>query len=130
MISLASIRQLIIYFFVGAGATVVEWGAFYGFNEMLHMHYTLSTTLAFILSTFANWALGRLTLFRKGSTQGLFRELLAIYGVSCIGLLANLGIMWVCIEQIRISDMISKMLATAIVFIGNFLVRKFWIYKA
>ena len=86
-------------------------------------------SLAFAVSTLANWGLGRLLLFKKGDQHGLLHELIAIYGVSIIGLLANLGIMWIMIEQLKSPDMIAKITATAIVFIGNFLVRKFWIYK-
>ena len=129
MIVIKSLLPLIIYFLVGLGATIVEWGVFYLLNVVSHVHYSLATVLAFAVSTLANWALGRLLLFKKGSHAGLLRELLAIYAVSCIGLAANLGIMWVCIEVIGMHDMFAKMLATAIVFIGNFLVRKFWIYR-
>ena len=128
MIQLKSIIPLVIYFFVGAGATVVEWGVFYLLNEVIRMHYSWATVLAFAVSTLANWALGRLMLFKKAA-QGLIRELLAIYAVSCIGLAANLGIMWVFIELCHVPDMVAKMVATAVVFAGNFLVRKFWIYK-
>lgn len=123
------IKQLSLYFIIGLAATFVEWGIFYFFDHLLLLHYTVSTALAFAVSTIANWGFGRLFLFKKGDSKGLFHELLSIYGVSIAGLIANLLIMWFCIEQAHFSDMIAKIIATGIVFIGNFFVRKLCIYK-
>ncbi len=124
-----SVVQFLLYFLVGAGATIVEWIAFYVFNGLAGIHYAVSTTLAFTVSTLANWFFGRIALFRKGDARGIVHELVSIYAVSILGLAANLAIMWVAIELMRTPDMLAKMIATGIVFIGNFAVRKFWIYK-
>ena len=119
---------LFIYLFVGGGAAVVEWIVFYLLKRTLDIHYSWATMLAFCVSTFANWALGRILLFKK-TDKGIVLELFAIYAVSSIGLAANLGIMYVCIDLCRMPDMIAKILATGVVFFGNYLVRKVWIYK-
>ncbi len=124
-----SLIQAFIYLVVGAGATVVEWLVFYLFDVKAGLHYSVATALAFAVSTLANWALGRVLVFKKGDTKGLLHELSAIYGVSIVGLLMNIGIMWVVIECFKLSDMMAKIIATMIVFVANFAVRKFWIYK-
>ena len=121
-------KQIVIYLFVGGGATIVEWGVFYLLDVVGHIHYAWATAGAFAVSTLANWALGRLMLFKK-SEGSLLREIGSIYGVSIAGLLLNLAIMWVAINGLHLKDMIAKIIATAIVFAGNFLVRKFWIYR-
>ena len=121
--------ELFLYLIVGALATVVEWGAFYVFDLIFGIHYTFSTALAFVLSTFANWLFGRLILFKK-KTQNIAGEIFKIYLISVLGLLMNIAIMFVAVEKIGIHDMISKIISTGIVFIWNFLVRKLWIYKA
>ena len=120
--------QFFLYLIVGGLATLVEWGAFFVLNSLLSVHYAPSTALAFVLSTAANWLFGRLILFRA-SKQNTAAELAKIYAVSVIGLLMNLAIMFVLVEKIGISEMISKILATGIVFMWNFLIRKFIIYK-
>ena len=120
--------QFFIYFIVGGLATIVEWVAFYVLNSLFAVHYAFATTLAFILSTAANWLFGRLILFRD-SKQNTAKELVKIYMVSIIGLLMNIAIMFVAIEKLGIQDMISKIIATGIVFIWNFLIRKLVIYK-
>lgn len=122
-----NIRQFIIYLFVGACATIVEWATFYALSHLLHMHYVPATTIAFILSTFANWLIGKWLLFRQ--TQNIWNELAKIYATSIAGLLMNLLIMWLFIDWIGIQEMLSKIVATGIVFFWNFLVRKRLIYK-
>lgn len=124
----ATIKQLMLYLIVGAGATVVEWACFYVLNDTLKMHYSIATALAFIVSTFANWLLGRWIMFKK-TGQGVVKELLQIYAASVVGLLMNLAIMWLAIDVLKINNMISKIIATGIVFIWNFLIRKLLIYK-
>lgn len=121
--------QLCFYFVIGLLATLVEWLAFYVMNYKFSFHYALATALAFCFSTFANWFFGRLILFQKKSSQSTVLELIKIYIVSIIGLVFNIIIMYFTIEKLGMSDMIAKITATGIVFIWNFLVRKFLIYK-
>ena len=120
--------QFFLYLVVGALATFVEWGTFYLFDVIFGIHYTFSTALAFIVSTFSNWGFGKLIIFRQKS-QNVAGEIFKIYLISVLGLLMNIVIMFVAIEKIGISDMISKIIATCIVFVWNFLIRKLWIYK-
>lgn len=120
--------QFFFYLIVGGLATIVEWVAFYVLSSLFKVHYAPATSLAFILSTAANWLFGRLIMFRN-SKQSTAKELLKIYMVSIIGLLMNIAIMFIAIEKIGIQEMISKIIATGVVFIWNFLIRKLVIYK-
>lgn len=121
-------KQFISYLFVGGGATVVEWLCFYLFHEMWYIQYLLATALAFIFSTFANWLLGRIFTF-KDSKKNILLELLQIYIVSIGGLIFNLIIMYLLVSHLEVKEMFSKMIATCIVFMYNFLIRKFLIYR-
>lgn len=123
----STLVQLFLYLIVGAGATIVEWICFYVLNDTLVIHYALSTTIAFCVSTLVNWLLGRLILFKE-TKQNVFKELLQIYIASIIGLVMNLLIMWFAIDIIGIREMLAKVLATGIVFFWNFIVRKALIY--
>lgn len=122
-----NVKQLILYIAVGGIATVVEWAMFYLLDSVVSLNYMLATTIAFAVSTFANWAAGRLIMF-KGN-ESLLAELVKIYMTSIAGLLMNLFIMWVAIDCMGIPNFISKVMATGIVFFWNFAVRKLMIYK-
>lgn len=123
-----NLKELFLYLIVGGIATLAEWGIFRLFDSALSVHYTLSTVIAYLLSTFVNWAAGRLLVFRE-SHQPFWREILKIYLAAIAGLLMNLAIMFICVDLLRMDEMLSKILATGIVFLFNFLIRKLYIYK-
>ena len=123
-----NIKDLFLYLIVGVIATVTEWIIFYIGVKVFLLHYTVATVIAYIISTFINWLAGRLLVFKQ-SSKSLLNELVSIYLSSIIGLGLNILIMFVCVDVIHISDMISKVIATGIVFFFNFLVRKLYIYN-
>ncbi len=121
------IKQFILYLIVGGLATIVEWAVFYLLDNIMAINYMIATAIAFIISTFANWLFGRIILFQK--TQNTAKEIIKIYLTSIAGLIMNLLIMWIAIETFHMNEMLSKIIATCIVFFWNFLIRKLFIYK-
>ncbi len=122
-----NLKDFFLYLIVGGIATVAEWLIFFVLDK-IHIHYAIATVFAYILSTFVNWLAGRILVFKE-SHQTFIKEIGEIYLASVVGLLLNLLIMWVAVDLISIDEMISKVIATAIVFFYNFLVRKLFIYK-
>lgn len=122
-----NLKDFLLYLVVGGIATVTEWFLFF-VMEKCRIHYVIATAIAYILSTFVNWLVGRLLVF-KDNHSSFLKEILSIYVASIVGLLLNLIIMWLAIDIININEMISKISATAIVFFYNFIVRKLLIYK-
>ena len=122
-----NIKQIMLYLIVGSGATIVEWIVFFLLDHYLNIHYMIATSLAFVVSTFANWVLGRLIMFK--SSKNTWKELVQIYLVSIAGLLMNLMIMWIAITKLGFNNMFSKIAATGIVFFWNFIIRKLLIYR-
>lgn len=122
-----AIIQFVKYFFVGLLATLVEWVGFYLSNNVLHIHYLLATAIAFFFSTFANWGFGRIIMFK--GTGNTLKEIIKIYAVSIVGLAMNLILMYLMVDAILMDAMLSKVVATALVFMWNFLIRRFVIYK-
>lgn len=122
-----NLKEFLLYLIVGGIATVCEWAIFFVLDKV-YVHYTLATIIAYILSTFINWLAGRILVFKE-NRQSVAKELLGIYIASIVGLLLNLVIMWALVDLLTAPEMISKMVATALVFVYNFLVRKLVIYK-
>ena len=120
-------KQFILYLFVGGVATIAEWVVFYLLDSKFSMHYVPAVTLAFILSTFVNWICGKIILFHE--KKNLWKELTQIYVTSIAGLLMNLLIMWIAFDNLHINKMLSKIIATGIVFFWNFFIRKLVIYE-
>lgn len=122
-----SIKDFLLYVIVGGIATVAEWAVFFVLGKV-SLHYALATAIAYILSTFVNWLAGRILVFKERN-QSFIKEIVSVYLASIVGLLLNLLIMWVAVDLLSLNEMLSKIAATGIVFVYNFLVRKLLIYK-
>lgn len=130
-----NIKQFISYFFVGGVAAVVEWIMFFLFANVIMLNYILSTVLAFIFSTTTNWILGRVFTFKnsKSYKNNVGKEAFAVFLVSAIGLLFNMFLMYIFVTVMGFESVIgktaSKIAATGIVFVWNFLIRKLVVYR-
>ena len=121
-----TIKDIGLYAVVGGIATIAEWIIFFFTDQ--HFHYEVSVIIAYLLSTFVNWFAGRLLLFKE-SRMKILIEIGSIY-LTCLGGLGlNLLIMWIFVSGVGLRDMISKVLATAIVFFYNYGVRRKLIYR-
>lgn len=121
------LKNFFLYFIVGVIATLTEWLLFFVLFKC-HIHYTFAVVIAYILSTFVNWLAGRILVFKK-YVKSFLKEISGIYIVGVIGLSLNLLIMWVAVDIFNFNEMLSKIIATALVFVYNYLARKYIIYK-
>ena len=134
LFSVKSVRQFVSYFGVGGTAALVEWGVFSLLEYLLDVPYLLATILAFLVSTTVNWILGRTFTFKDSAYQEKkAKEAFLVFLVSAIGLVFNLVLMYLFVDIIGMNTNLqktaAKILATGIVFIWNFLSRKYWIYR-
>lgn len=128
-------KQFLSYFSVGGVSALVEWTLFALLLYLLDMSYPVATTLAFIMSTTTNWYLGRTFTFKdseayKGKSV---KEYLLVFLVSAIGLGFNILLMYFFVDVLGMNTKTmqtsAKVISTGIVFMWNFLSRKFLIYK-
>ena len=120
------IKKFISYFFVGGCAAIVEWVTFYLSN--LVFNYTISTIIAFILATTANYFLGKVMTFKNCKQEK--KDIIGVFIVSGIGLVFNILLMRLFIEILKFKiNILAKILATGIVFIWNYVSRRLFIYK-
>lgn len=124
------IKQFISYVFVGGMAALVEWATFSLALYVLGLNHLLATVISFLLATFVNWILGRKLTFKDHcNNYSLIRDCLQVYLASLMGLGINLLLMYVFVDIWKWQPLLSKVLATGIVFVWNFLVRKLFIYR-
>jgi len=130
-----SMKQFLSYFCVGGVSALVEWTVFALLLYLLDMSYPIATVLAFIVSTTTNWYLGRTFTFKdsKAYKGKSVKEYLLVFLVSAIGLGFNILLMYFFVDVLGMDTKMpqteAKVMSTGIVFIWNFLSRKFLIYK-
>ena len=118
------------YFCIGFSAALVEWGVFWTCNVHLSLGIYIATSISFILATSTNWIIARNITFKNEAKFIRPRQdLPLVFIVSCVGLLFNLLLMWIIADLMGIDPMLSKIIATGIVFLWNFGARKALIYR-
>lgn len=131
--------KIILYLFVGGSAALFEWAMFYlfftGFTElsvfqMETVTVLVATTLAFAVSTMYHYILCNIFVFDSGSRYKRGKEVSLVFLVSIIGLGWNLLLMWIFTSKalLGLHPMVSKIMASAIVTVWNYLSRKKWIF--
>jgi putative flippase GtrA len=123
------IKNLFHYGIVGGIAALAEWSSFYIFNEVMGINHMLSTCFSFFIGTATNFLLASKFVF-KTSKFNKAGELSLVYLVSVVGLLFNLGLMKLFVDVMGLKPpLLSKIIATGIVFLWNFLSRRYLIYR-
>ena len=122
--------QFFRYAFVGGWATIADWGVFALFAEVVGLHYLISAPIAFLMGLTVNYLLSKKFVFSGEKNQHSSSTEFAVYGIiGIIGLLMTMVIMYLLTEFAGFLPMVSKIIATAVVLVWNFLARKFVLYR-
>ena len=121
--------QLFRYGFVGGVAFLVDYGAMVLLTEWFGLNYLLSATISFILGLTTNYILSVSWVFDKRKVSNRWAEFLLFAAIGVVGLGLNSLFMYLCTDKWGVHYMISKVIATAIVFFWNFFVRRFTLFR-
>lgn len=117
--------QFFRYLFVGGFSAVVNIGALYIFKEFIHLHYLIANILGFILGLITNYMLSKWLVFAKEQTLNKIFEFATYAIIGVIGLGLDTLFMWIFTDKISLYYLLSKIISTGLVFIWNFIARKF-----
>ncbi len=120
--------QLIRYGVVGGTAFVVDFGLLYLFNEYLGVHYLLATAFGFMAGLIVNYFMSVKWVFNQRKVKDKSTEFIIFGVIGIIGLGLNELIMYIGVDKFAMAVMVAKIVSTAIVFIWNFVVRKFILF--
>lgn len=121
-------KQILRFGVVGGIATVIDFAVLYCLTEFCGIHYMISATISFIVSLIFNYILSIVWVFDVKKKQ-TYKEVIAFTILSIIGLGINEAIMYIGSDLLNIHYMITKLGATFIVMIWNFITRKIFIEK-
>jgi putative flippase GtrA len=121
--------RIVRYFFVGAVAAAVDIGLFTLFARLLGYDYLAVAGCTFVVATAVNYSLSVRHVFASGTRFGRSLEVALVFAVSAIGLAINQGVLFVAVERLGLDLVLSKILATGIVFLWNYQVRANFVFK-
>lgn len=121
-------KQILKFGVVGGGAFLIDYSILYVLTEFVGIHYLISSVISFIISLIFNYILSIYWVFdvtKKQTTKEIFIFVI----LSVIGLGINQVVMYVGSDLLHIHYMITKLVATFIVMVWNFVTRKIFIEK-
>ena len=123
------ISQIIKFGFVGFLCFFIDYGIMVFLTEALKINYLISSGCSFSVSVIVNYILSIKFVFDADRDANKVKQFLVFLFFSIGGLIINQIVMWVAVDLLGIFYMISKIGATAIVMIYNFITRKLFIEK-
>lgn len=122
-------KRLLSYFVVGGLSACVDFSLFFFSVYVLEIHYLLAGALGFIIATLVNYLLCNRYIFRNASRYGAKTKLFGVYLISGIGLLLHQILLFAMVEFVALHVVISKVLATAMIFFWNYFGRAYFVFR-
>lgn len=122
------VDQILKFGVVGGLAFLIDYGLLYFLTEYLHIYYLISSVISFTVSLIFNYILSIKWVFDVTKKQ-TYKEVIIFVVLSVIGLGINQLVMYVGSDLLHIHYMFTKLVATAIVMVWNFVTRKIFIEK-
>jgi len=126
-----SILQLIKFGLVGLAGTIIDVGVLNLLHQVFAVMVYLAATISFTLAVINNFLLNKYWTFKDKEayrTKSHIQFFQFIF-VSVIGLLINLGLMYLLIEYFGFWFNWAKLGAIIVVLFWNFFANKFWTFR-
>ncbi len=123
----ALIVQFIKFGFVGGICFLFEYAVFFLLSDLIEIDVLIANAIAFLLSTVLNYILSMRFVFKAREDSARWRLFAIFVILSIVGLGISEGIVWLGVVVLEINKYISKLAATAIVLVYNFITRKAFI---
>lgn len=112
---------------VGVIAFCIDYGILALLTEVFGVNYLVSATISFTVSVVFNYVASMRYVFTHKEGMSKRREFITFVVLSVIGLGINNLCMWAGVELFGIHYLITKIGATAIVMVWNFVTRKIFL---
>ena len=119
--------QIFKFVIVGGVATVIDWLIYYLLFNFLKINPLVANILSFSISVVYNYLASVKWVFDVDNNKSKRQMFIEFMIFSIIGLILTEVLLWIFISGFKINALISKIIATAIVMVFNFITRKIFL---
>ena len=124
------LMQIIKFVFVGGTAFLIDYYLLLFLTNTMNIHYVVSNVISFCVSVIYNYILSAFWVFEMDKNKSKTQTFVVFIVLSVIGLLINTVVVFLLYDATKIFALsISKIIATAIVMVYNFVSRKIFLEK-
>lgn len=122
--------QFFRYAFVGGIATVVDMALLFFLTDLVGIHHLISAIFSFVAGLVTNFSLSKLLVFKANEARVTpLMEFVSYTVIGVIGLGLTELILFAFTSGLKLHYILSKIIATIIVFLWNYVARKVIVYK-
>jgi putative flippase GtrA len=121
-------RELVLYVFFGALTFLVNIVTYFIFEDLMGINYLISNILAWFFSVLFAYVTNRIWVFESKSPD-ILKEMSLFFGGRIFSGAVDTGLMYIFIDVLMISDLISKIVVQVIVIILNYVFSKLIVFK-
>lgn len=124
-------RSILMYLIMGGWTTVVNIVVYWICEELFHLDYRISTTIAWVFAVVFAYVVNKRFVFKSvtNTWRDRFAEMGSFFGFRVLSFFMDLCTMMVLVGLLSINGTISKILANVIVLVANYIFSKKFIFK-
>ena len=124
-------KEVILYLVFGVLTTLIDLIVFYISNNILNIHYIISTCLAWIFAVLFAYVTNKIFVFSSTENkQNIFKEMFYFFSLRLVSLLMSIVFMFIMIDILHLNEILSKILVNVFVVIANYFFSKLFIFKS
>ena len=119
-----SAREVVSYAAVSAIAFAFDFGTLAFLVQVLHWHYLVAASAAFMAGAIVAYLLSVRYVFRFRRIEDRRVEFAGFAAIGAIGLAVNTSVMFAGVEWLGLHYLVAKVLAGGLTFVFNYVVRR------
>ena len=124
-------KEVISYLFFGVLTTVVNFVVYFACTEGLHINYLAATAVSWVAAVLFAYVTNRKWVFESkvSGFMPILREMAVFVGCRVFSGVMDMGIMFISVDMIGISDRIAKFVTQVAVVVLNYIFSKIIIFR-
>ncbi len=123
----AFLLKFIKFSIVGFSGIVVDFGITFLAKEIFRIQKYVANAIGFAIAATTNYMLNRVWTFNS-ENPNIILEFTRFFVIALIGLIINIFIVWAMNGKLRVNFYLSKLVATVMVTMWNFLINAYYTF--
>lgn len=122
------IKQFVKFCLVGFLNTFVDFGVYLFFSRIVGLYFLYANIFAVFVAMTSSFILNKYWTFQNHG-QSIKMQYLKFFLVNIVYFFLNNSIIYILVNQLRVFDLLAKIIAIGIGLIWNFFANRYWTFK-